>query len=152
MVAREQRFQDAQADYLKLVKKGSIDAMPDNEVRAEIEQIMKMCRSWAKKHALTSLETLNTEQMESAVKSLEGTEDRKLASNRAVQLFKDHKLPPRMVLGAVLAREIATWTLEKPFFFLSKSDLHRPKGGMVNAGAVLKWVRETGEHCECLPD
>ena len=148
LAAREQGFQEAQKDYLKLVKKGSIAAMPDNDVRSELEQVMNLCRQWAKKYALASTKNLSSEQMEAAVQSLTMPESQRLASEKAVQLLKDHKLSSKMVLNAVLSRDITLTLLENPFFFLGRT---APSGGLdypKNAERVLEWVQEMGQLCK----
>jgi len=46
---REARFQEAQKDALKLLKRDAIDALPDDEVRNEFKQVFAGSRQWTGK-------------------------------------------------------------------------------------------------------
>ncbi|ERF72260.1 hypothetical protein EPUS_02147 [Endocarpon pusillum Z07020] len=114
---REARFQEAQEDALKLLKRDAIDALPDDRVQEELKIIFDRCRRWTKKHAGTL--PVDREGIKESIRvMLHGKNDRKSASTEGLHAALDGVINIRHVITAMLTRHLIFNFFHRPFFYL----------------------------------
>ena len=145
-IEEKERFNAAHASYLKLLKKGTVNAVPDNDVAAEFDGVMAMCKSWARKYAVASFDELNAEELKTVFRlsSFRSEPTKPFASERALKALQDRELSPITVLNSVVNRLLCSNTFERPFFLLGPSVVAN-KLLERNIEEALDWVLSQGE-------
>ena len=121
----QQKLREAQEGAFRALKKGTWMPKEDHRVREEFVKLEENIRTWAKTYALSDISTLQakiteTAEMNRVLSKLDGYYDGDW--DRLVSCTKSlvQKRLPRILVQALLAKDIFEKIFDNPFFFLNE--------------------------------
>ncbi|KAF3401417.1 hypothetical protein DPV78_005474 [Talaromyces pinophilus] len=121
----QQKLREAQEAAFRALKKGTWMPKEDHRVREEFVKLEENIRTWAKTYALSDISTLQAKITETAEKNrvlskldgyYDGDWDRLVSCTKSLV----QKRLPRILVQALLAKDIFEKIFDNPFFFLNE--------------------------------
>ncbi|EED23508.1 conserved hypothetical protein [Talaromyces stipitatus ATCC 10500] len=127
----QQQLRDAQEGAFRALKKGTWMPKEDYRVRDEFAKLEENIRNWAKAYALSDISTLQAKITETEKNSVlskldgyyDGDWDRLVSCTKALV----QKRLPRILVQALLAKDIFDNIFDNPFFFFNEETENKEK-------------------------
>ena len=110
------------AERLELLKRSDVPAQDDGEVKRQLGPLLQSCREWTKAWGFTSWADADSSTAAQIKASLLGGDIESFGTERAGQAITQGRIPPRVLLLALLNRELSQKTFIEPLTILKPGE------------------------------